>query len=133
MLTRFQEHELKLNPQRYLLFQREVEFLNGVLSNNSLPLSRNSLDKWPTPKSSRDLEDFMGYASHHKRLIKDFYEIEEPLYSVMGQKQFRWGEKEEGAFCSLESFDQSKQVIPPQLMQVNSQDRHSTIRQNDWG
>ena len=106
-LERFRRYGLKLKPKKCVFFQRKVEFLGRVVTGDSLCMSDKDtavVDTWPVPKSSKDVERFMGLANYHRSFVKDFSRIAEPLYSVVGKKKFMWGEPQATAFIALKEL-----------------------------
>ena len=120
-LARFRRYRIKLKPKKCLFFQRKIEFLGRIVSNNSLEMSNSDIKvvkDWTTPKCSKDVERFLGLANYHRGFIKDFARLAVPLYRVTGQKNFIWGEEQVLAFHALkESLTQ-----PPVLALPNSDD-----------
>ena len=104
IFERFRHHGLKLKPKKCSLFQKEVEFLGRIVTHNSLSMSPNDIKKvenWPIPRNSKDVEIFMGLANYHRDFIKNFNNIAEPLYQVVGKRKFQWEIEQQLAFEDL--------------------------------
>ena len=57
---------LKLKPSKCKLFQREIKFLGHVVNEKGVSCDPSKLDKvknWPTPKSVKQVKQFLGLAS----------------------------------------------------------------------
>ncbi|MBV2113414.1 MAG: DDE-type integrase/transposase/recombinase [Candidatus Thiodiazotropha sp. (ex Ctena orbiculata)] len=118
---RFKQHGLKLKARKCVLFQREVEFLGRVVSSNQLKMAAKDITTvadWPVPKSSKDVEKFLGLANYHRSFIKNFAELARVLYALTGKNKFKWGNEEEEAFEALKKALTS----PPVLGLPNSRD-----------
>lgn len=105
-LDRFKQHGLKLKPRKCVLFQREVEFLGRIVSSNQLKITSKdtkTVDAWPVPTSSKEVERFLGLANYHRSFIKNFAVMAQPLYNLTGKNQFKWSEKEQSAFDALKT------------------------------
>ena len=103
-LQRFRQHGLKLKPKKCVFFQKEAEFLGRVIGPNKMAMTEEDCEvvqSWPTPTCSKDVERFMGLANYHRSFVKNFSELAEPLYSVVGKYNFKWGQPQESAFTRL--------------------------------
>lgn len=75
VLERFRSYGLKLKPQKCVLFKQEVELLGRSVTKNSLGIGSNYVDtinKWPIPTCTKDVERFCGFANYHRNFINDF-------------------------------------------------------------
>ena len=120
-LERFRLHGLKLKPQKCILFQKEVEFLGRNVSSNQLKMTSKdtkTVEEWPVPTSSKEVERFLGLANYHRVFVKNFAEKAQVLYSLTGKNKFRWGQEEQEAFESLKVT----LVNPPVLGLPNTED-----------
>jgi hypothetical protein len=66
VLTRLRQFMLYAKMEKCLFHVREVEFLGYFLSNNSLkmdPARISAILDWPIPKSVKQLQSFLGFAS----------------------------------------------------------------------
>lgn len=120
-LERFRQYGMKLKPRKCVFFQKEVEFLGRMVSENNLYMASKDIDtvnSWPVPKSSKEVERFLGLANYHRSFVKGFADKSQPLYCLTGKKQFKWGEKE------MKAFETLKQALttPPVLALPNNTD-----------
>ena len=116
-LERFRIHGMKLKPKK-CPFRK---FLGRIVSGNKLSMTSKDIDtvvNWPVPKSSKDVERFLGLASYHRFFVRDFAELAQPLYCLTGKKQFRWEDKEHKAFEALKTA----LTTPPVLALPNNTD-----------
>jgi transposase InsO family protein len=121
VLKRLRQFGLKLKPKKCMFFQQEVEFLGRDVTGNSLAMAEQDtkvVRDWPTPTCSKDVERFMGLVNYHRGFVKDFAQIGDPLYRVIGKNKFRWDEEQQQAFESLKHA----LTKPPVLALPNRQD-----------
>ena len=122
VLQRFSEFQLKLKPKKCVLFQRKVEFLGREVGENKVFLRDEqvrTVKEWPTPTTTKHVEQFLGLVNYHRMFIKDFARVATPLYSITGKQAFRWDEEQQLA------FDEIKQLLsePPILTLPNRTDK----------
>ncbi|MEX1352018.1 MAG: pol polyprotein, partial [Desulfobacterales bacterium] len=121
VFEKLRSHGLKLKPKKCELFQKEVEFLGRLISENGIRMSPKDIDKvleWPIPKSYKDVQRFLGLANYHRDFISHFSEIADPLYRVSVKDKFEW-------YCEQqEAFDKLKVALttPPVLTLPNADD-----------
>jgi hypothetical protein len=58
----------------------------------------DTINKWPTPACTKDVERFCGFANYQRNFIQEFAEIIAPLYAVTGKNKFYWGDEQQLAF-----------------------------------
>ena len=74
VLNRFEKYNLKLKPQKCDLFKQEIKFLGRQVSAKGIsvtPDSTETIQKWPCPKDTKQLESFIWYANYHRSHIKN--------------------------------------------------------------
>ena len=105
VLERFRGANLKLNPKKCNLFQREVQYLGHVVSATGIrtdPDKCASVRDWPVPEDKKQLRSFLGLCTYYRRFIRQFATIAAPLHNLTkeGQK-FVWDAKCQAAFEML--------------------------------
>lgn len=101
VFKRFRSFGLKLKPKKCVLFKQEVEFLGRTVNRSGLGIGQSYIDtmnNWPIPLCTKDVERFCGFANYHRNFIKDFAEMIAPLYAVTGKNRFNWGDEQQSAF-----------------------------------
>lgn len=80
------------------------------------------VQEWPTPRSVRDVQGFIGFANFYRRFIPEFSRLATPLSNLTKKDTpFRWDSKCEESFCNIKKafkegtmlahFDPKKQTI----------------------
>ncbi|KAI8485869.1 hypothetical protein Bbelb_364210 [Branchiostoma belcheri] len=105
MESRYREARLKLNPEKCRFLQRRVEFLGHVISGNGVSTDSSktdSIDSWPSPRSVRDIQHFLGLANYYRRFVRGFAQLARPL-TVLTRKgaRFVWSPDCQAAFNAL--------------------------------
>ena len=75
VLGRFRQHKIKLKPKKCALFQIEVKFLGKMVSRGGIsadPDKIAAVKTWPIPKTTKDVEAFLGFVNYHREHIPDF-------------------------------------------------------------
>ena len=121
VFDRFRQYHLKLKPRKCDLFKKSVEFLGRKVSEKGLEISEHHLKPvkdWPVPKSTKEVERFLGFANYHRSFIKKYAKISAPLYQITGKALFRWENEQQVAFEKLKE----KLTSPPVLALPNKRD-----------
>ena len=121
VLGRFEKFGLKLKPKKCVLFQERVEFLGREVSANRVHLREEhirAVRQWPTPRKTRQVEQFLGLANYHRAFIKDYAAIAVPLYRITGKQPFHWGIDQQHAFEEIKD----RLTEAPILTMPNSRD-----------
>ena len=114
VLQRFRRYQLKLKPKKCVLFQKKVDFLGRIVSEEGIKLSETDIKAvldWPVPQSTREVEQFLGLANYHRNFIKNFSRIAVPLYRLTGKNPFEWSEDHQHAFEDLKGALTSVPVL----------------------
>ena len=97
---------------------KEVEFLGVVIGPEGIKMEEGKVKgvlEWPTPKSVKDIQKFLGLVNYYHRFIEGFAMVARPLHDLVKKdKRWNWTEKEERAFRELkERFTQEPVVAAP--------------------
>ena len=106
VLDRLRRYKLKLKPRKCELFQTKVEFLGRTVSGQGLEVGNSAvqtIQDWSEPRSTKDVERFLGFANYHRNFIKNFAELSVPLYKLTGKGPFIWEEDQKQAFHTLKA------------------------------
>ena len=114
VFKRFRQHNLKLKPRKCVLFQTEVKFLGKIVSKEGVAVNPDNIkavNTWPTPKSTKDVEKFLGFVNYHRDHIKDYAKISGCLYGLTGKNEFNWKQEHTDAFRHLQKALTSAPVL----------------------
>src|SRR6185369_9810396 len=105
VLRKLKEYKLYLQPQKCEFHTKETDFLGFVISDKGIkmdPKKVQTVQEWPTPKTVRDVQSFLGFANFYRKFIRDYSRISAPLTEITKKEQgFKWEEEEEQAFTTL--------------------------------
>ena len=88
-------------------FSRGSRILGRQVSNQGLSLSQENIKAvidWPLPKTTREVEQFLGLVNYHRLFLKDLAKIAVPLYNITGKNKFKWEEEQEMAFANIKTL-----------------------------
>ena len=102
------KHGVLLNPRKTKLFRTSVAYLGFQISAKGFTVKSSYLDKlakWPTPKSLKAVEGFLGFVGYYRVLIRNLAartrHLSELRKHLRAKKPFYWGENEQKEFSSL--------------------------------
>lgn len=111
VLDRLREFELYANLKKCDFFTTEVDFLGYIVLTAGVSMDTSrvaTIADWPTPKSFKDVQVFLGFANFYCRFIQQYSKIAALLSallkgSVNGTKTgvLDWTESALHAFCTL--------------------------------
>ena len=88
VLRRLEENDLFVKLEKCRWKVREVEFLGVVIGPGGVRMQKEKVDSvlsWPTPRSTKDVQKFMGLANYYRWFIRDFSRIAKPLNMLVGK------------------------------------------------
>ena len=104
------------------MFHTETTFLGRIVSSEGVGVNPNNIEKvkhWPSPRSVKDVEKFLGFLNYHREHIRDYAKITSVLYGLTGKRAiFNWKRKHQVAFENLIE----KLTTAPVLAYPNSED-----------
>jgi hypothetical protein len=119
VLQRLREQKLFAKWSKCTFMRQEVEFLGHFVGRAGVRMVEGkvaAVERWPTPSSQKEVEQFLGLAGYYRRFIADFSKIAAPLSELCGTlkkvkgggakrspptKRFEWGERQQQAFDAL--------------------------------
>ena len=120
VLQRLREQKLFAKLSKCCFFRQEVEFLGHFVGRAGVRMVEGkvaAVERWPTPTTQKEVEQFIGLAGYYRRFIADFSKIASPLSELCGtlkaskggsqrtppKKRFEWGEQQQKAFEQLKT------------------------------
>lgn len=104
VFERFRHYGLKLKPAKCLMFQSEVEFLGRKVNKTGMAIGDEYVEvvkKWQIPKTTKEVEKFLGFANYHRAFIKNYAKIAGPLNRLSGKQPFTWENEQQEAIDHL--------------------------------
>lgn len=106
VVTRLQGLGLKINREKSIFKQKEVDFLGYRISQNRIypPLKRaEAISNFEAPRNKRAVRRFVGIPNYDRNFIPRLSELAKPLYELIEVKTFEWTEKGQNAFETIKS------------------------------
>jgi len=105
VIKRLEENNLYVKLEKCKWKVKEVGFLGVVIGPGEIKMEEKKVKGvlgWPTPKSVKDVQKFLGLANYYRRFIEGFATVARPLHDLVKKdKKWEWTEKEEKAFKEL--------------------------------
>lgn len=115
----------KTAPEKCEFHKKEVKFLGFIISTKGIridPKKTESIQDWPTLKTVKDVQSFLGLANYNRKFIEGYSKVAKPLTELTKKDiKWKWEQQHEKAFqklkdlCScaptLRLFDITKDVV----------------------
>ncbi|KAL5509722.1 hypothetical protein EMCRGX_G005140 [Ephydatia muelleri] len=106
---------LKIRPKKCHLLQTSVQYLGHVISAEGIrtdPQKVACVSNWPVPRTSKELQSFLGLASYYRRFVKDFAHIASPLHALTEKgREWVWSKE-----CNDAFFDLKKRLVSSPIL-----------------
>ena len=105
-LKRHRNAGIMLNPKKTKLFETEVDYLGHRVSEDGIKMKTEYLAKirdWPTPRTTKELNQFLGLISYYKEFIRDFGILTNEMNTQRRKKTLEWTDTMEKKFMELKS------------------------------
>ena len=132
VVERLEENDLYVKPEKCKWKVKEVGFLGVVIGPEGIKMEEEKVKgvlEWPTPKSIKDVQKFLGLANYYCWFIEGFATVARLLHDLVKKdKKWEWTEKEERAFKELkERFTKEPVLAAPDIdkkmrMEVDASD-----------
>ena len=115
VLTRLEENDLFVKPEKCVWKIREVGFLGVIIGKDEVRMEKKKVQgviEWPVLKSVKEVQNFLGLANYYRQFVKDFAIIAKPLHETTRKgKKWEWGEKQQRAFEELKRRFMTEPVL----------------------
>ncbi|KAL5272406.1 hypothetical protein ACHWQZ_G000565 [Mnemiopsis leidyi] len=109
ILNRLTWGNVKLNPDKTRLFQKEVRWLGHWVSSKGVRLDEakvTAIQSLSPPTTVKQVQRFLGSLNYYRRFMKQFATIAAPLYELLQKgRKFEWTRE-----CQ-DSFDRLKKAL----------------------
>ena len=81
VLGRLRQFQLYANLSKCQFNTTQVEFLGFIVSTEGIKMDEErvkTIRDWPTPKTYREVQVFLGFANFYRRFIFEFSRIAQP-------------------------------------------------------
>jgi hypothetical protein len=106
VLEQLHKHKLFLRHDKFFE-QTTIKYLGLIILEGEIcmdPVKVAGVMEWPTPKSKKEVQLFLGFANFYCRFIKGFSHHAKPLFKLMKKdRKWSWAEKEQGAFNQIKN------------------------------
>ena len=105
VLEAMQRFDLRVKLKKCAFASRNVEFLGHVLNSEGVTVQQSkvkAVSDFPVPKSSGDIESFLGLVGFYRKFLPRLSHHEEMLRrKVLDWKNIPWGPEHEEAFATI--------------------------------
>ena len=120
VLKRLEENDLFVKPEKCVWKVREVGFLGVIIGEDRVRMEKEKVQEvieWLVPRSTKDVQKFLGLANYYRQFVKDFAKIAKPLHEMIRKKtKWSWGKRQQKAFEELkERFTMEPVLVTPNL------------------
>ena len=92
VLRRLEKNDLFVKPEKYVWKVREVGFLGVIIGEDRVRIEKEKVQgviEWPVPRSTKDMQKFLGLANYYRQFVRDFARIAKPLHEI-ARKEMKW-------------------------------------------
>ncbi|EDR07074.1 reverse transcriptase-RNase H-integrase [Laccaria bicolor S238N-H82] len=115
VLTRLEEKDLFLKPEKCVFNAKEVEYLGFIIRPNEIPMDPTKLagiQDWIPPKNVKGIRSFLGFGNFYRRFIGNYAETAKPLNELTKKmKVFKWSQECQTAFDNLKKKFLEKPIL----------------------
>lgn len=115
VLRKLRENKFYANAEKCTFHVLEVEYLGIIASGDGVrvdPVKVKTVQEWPTPRSVKNIQEFVGFANFYRRFVDGYSNKAAPMYRLLKKDTpWRWGPEEEKSFQSLKDALTSSPVL----------------------
>jgi transposase InsO family protein len=115
VLQRLAKNQLFCKPSKCHFHVNTVEYLGIQISPLGFSMDEKKVKavmSWPTPRSVKQVQAFLGFVNYLRRFIPDFSSIAQPLHNLTQKdKPWSWGESENKSFQELKRRVTNRPVL----------------------
>jgi len=115
VLTKLQDNDLFLKPEKCHFHKDEVEYLGVIVGKGQVkmdPVKVQGITDWPIPTNLHEVRSFLGFGNYYKDFIVNYSCITRPLQDLTKKStQWNWDELQHTAFETLKELFTSYPVL----------------------
>src|SRR5436853_4505217 len=122
VLSRLQEHQLSIAPDKCEWHRSKVNFLGYIISEEGIEMDQAKIQtvlEWEAPTTVKEVQSFLGFANFYPRFIEGYSKLSRPLTDLTKKSEkFVWSNECETAFSELKKRFTSAPILrhfDPQL------------------
>lgn len=108
VLQRLRDFNIKISGTKCEVARTKISFLGHELgSSDYRPGLRNvrAIIDFPVPKTTKEVQRFLGMGNFYRKFIMNFAEIASPLYQIVKNKtKFEWKKEQQFAFDEIRKY-----------------------------
>jgi len=117
LFERLRKYELRLNPVKCSFGVKSGKLLRFLVNGKGIevdPDKAKAIQSMPTPKSEKEVREFLGRLNYIARFIAQLITTCEPIFRLLMKKNPRtWNEECEEAFNKIKRYLQSPPLLVP--------------------
>lgn len=98
LMSRFEDANLKLQPEKCEFLRTEVVYLGHVIGQNGVkpnPKKLEAVEKFPISQTLKNIKEFLGLAGYYRKFIPNFPKTAKPFTDFLKKnKTFIWTESQ---------------------------------------
>ncbi len=107
VLERLRANDLHAKPEKCSFHVDSVEYLGVIVSPDGVAMDPSKVQvilDWPTPRTVKELQSFLGFANFYRRFIDNYSGITGPLTQLLRKNTpWRWNDKRQAVFDLLKN------------------------------
>jgi Reverse transcriptase (RNA-dependent DNA polymerase). len=115
LLQKLRENGLSLQPDKCECLRTEVTYLGHIITSNGLkpdPKKIEAVKKFPRPRNSKNVKQFLGLAGYYRRFIPNFSKRAKPMTNLLKKDvAFEWTTSQQHSFEDLRDSLCQKPVL----------------------
>lgn len=115
VLAILKNNHLYVKPEKCVFHASTVDYLGFRISSSGVEISPNNvaaIKTWPSPRSIKDVQSFLGFCNFYRRFIKNYSTIAAPLTNLLKKNAtFSWGNEHIAVFKFFIDFFSSPPLL----------------------